>query len=708
MAKYNVAPTIPRIPVIAAVLALTIYTLTRLGLTVFTGFDGAAAGMQFKGFDVVPVPLWPEIFLKGLWFDLCVVSVLIAPICLYEALLPNTWRRKGWHTTIRFTWLWLAIALLLFGAVAESTFWLEFSTRFNFIALDYLIYTSEVIGNIRESYPVGKILAAIGGLALVILLLIRPAVTRADRHALSWLQRACLALFACVAPASMMFAGNVDQMEQQFLPVLSQTATSLLPKDLQKLAGIPQDGAVNPKNAFASELSGNGLFTIAAAQRRNELDYDKFYRTIPQPQANTTLVAMGVKRTSLGDSRKADLSDEPATNVTPFSSKPKNIIMISVESLSAEFMDAYGGKDGALKGLTPELDKLGAAGMKFDRLFATGTRTVRGLEALSLGTPPIPGQAIVRRPKHDHLSTMGELLKYQGFATFFFYGGYGYFDNMNAYYGANNYRVVDRTDIPKDKVGFENVWGVADEYLFDHVIRTLDDKSAKGTQDKPFFAQVMTTSNHRPYTYPAGRIDIPSPGGRDGAVKYTDYAIGKFIKDAAKKPWFKDTLFVIVADHCASAAGKTRLPVTGYHIPLIFYAPALLKPTVFSPVVSQIDIAPTLMEVLGKNGSAQFYGRSFFEPGPAPQRAFISNYQALGYMKDYVLTVLLPKQAVESYQVDPKTLATTPAPVNDKLLNEAIAYYQTASKAFKTGELKAPFYVNPKAITESGKPFQSP
>ncbi len=708
MAKYNLAPAVPRIPVIAAVVALMIYTLTRIGLAVFTGFEGAGTAMQFKSFETVPLPLWPEIFLKGFWFDLCVVSVLVAPICLYEAVLPNTWRKKGWHKTLRFAYLWLATALLLFGAVAESTFWLEFSTRFNFIALDYLIYTSEVIGNIRESYPVGQILAGIGAIAAVVLLAISARVNQADNDGVTGWQRIGLVLFALVVPAAMMFAANVDQMEKQYVPVAGVETTSALPADLRKLAGIPQDGVINPKNSYAAELSGNGLFTIAAAQRRNELDYDKFYRTMPQPQANTALVAMGVKRASLGDARKADLSDEPATNVTPFSSKPKNIIMISVESLSAEFMDSYGGT----KGLTPELDKLGKAGMKFDRLFATGTRTVRGLEALSLGTPPIPGQAIVRRPQNDHLSTMGELLKHQGFSTFFFYGGHGFFDNMNAYYAANNYRVIDRTDIPKEHVGFENVWGVADEYLFDHAIRTLDEKgekgSGKGAEGKPFFAQIMTTSNHRPYTYPSGRIDISSPGGRDGAVKYTDYAIGKFIKDASKKPWFKDTLFVIVADHCASAAGKTRLPVTGYHIPLIFYAPALLKPAVFTPVVSQIDIAPTLMEVLGKNGSAQFFGRSVFEPGRLTERAFISNYQALGYLKDNILTVLLPKQVVESYAVDPKTLATTPAPVNAQLRDEAIAYYQTASKAFKTGELKAPFYVKPAATATSPETLQKP
>ena len=374
---------------------MLIATLTRLGLTVFAA--------QTVGAEAVPPALWPEIFVKGLWFDLAVASVLLAPVCLYEAILPNSWRTKGWHTTLRFIWLWFAIALLLFGAVAEVTFWMEFSTRFNFIALDYLIYTSEVIGNIRESYPVGQILAAIGAVAVVLLLAIRPAVLRADRQGVTGWQRLVLVLAAVVLAPAMMYYANVDQMEETLLPTLSLDGS-----------GINSDGG--PKNAYAAELSGNGLFTIAAAQRRNELDYDKFYRTIPQAQANTALVTLGGKRTSLGDARKADLSDEPATNVTPFSSKPKNIIMISVESLSAEFMDSYGGN----KGLTPELDKLGKEGMKFDNLFATGTRTVRGLEALSLGTPPIPGQAIVRRPKNDHLSTMGELLKYQGFSTFFF------------------------------------------------------------------------------------------------------------------------------------------------------------------------------------------------------------------------------------------------------------------------------------------------
>ena len=435
----------------------------------------------------------------------------------------------------------------------------------------------------------------------------------------------------------------------------------------------------------ASELAGNGYFTMAAAMRRNELDYPKFYKTIPEEEASNLLTALDVHRPPTAEARLANFSKDHVTDLGPFLKRPKNLILISVESLSASFVGSYG--SGST--LTPKLDAIAKEGLRFDRVFATGTRTVRGLEALSLGTPPIPGQAIVRRPNNQHLITIGEVLQHQGYDNYFFYGGYGYFDNMNAYFSSNGYRIQDRTDFPKESVIFENIWGVADEVLFNNTITKL---RAPQNNQRPFFAQIMTTSNHRPFTYPDNRIDIPSPGKRSGAVKYTDYAIGKFIEDAKKEPWFADTLFVIVADHCASAAGGTRLPVENYRIPLIFYAPSLLKPGVHMPMVSQIDIAPTLLRAVGKNGSEQFYGRSFFEKTTQADRAFISNYQELGYLKNNKLTVLLPKQRVQSYMVDPLTMKSTPTEIDEILLKEAIAYYQTASAEFKSGQLKAPFY----------------
>lgn len=626
-----------RIALLIGALWLVVFTSLRLGLTVFTGTDA------------VPLSLWPAVFAKGLAFDFAVLAVTLAPVLLYEALLPNKWRQSRWHRVLRTLWFVLSVFIMIFGATSEITFWIEFSTRFNFIAVDYLLYTQEVIGNIRQSYPVPAILLGLTTIACIIYAGTHKWLHDSDRIELTRRQRLALALGAILLPTVSLSVSNVDQMQGM-------------------------------GNAFAEELSGNGLFTLAAAMRRNELDYDKFYMTMDQKKADAILESLEVERPPLDVVLANGIDSDEAEDVLPMAKRPTNIVLISVESLSASFLGTYGNP----KGITPRLDALAKEGLNFTHFFATGTRTVRGLEALSLGIPPAPGQAVVRRPNNQHLATLGELLKPQGVTPYFFYGGYGYFDNMNAYFEGNSYQVIDRTDIPKQDVMFENVWGVADEVLFTHVLRTLGKKHADGS---PFFAHIMTTSNHRPYTYPDGRIDIPSPGGRDGAVKYTDYAIGQFLDQARSQSWFKDTLFIITADHCASVAGKSKLPVAGYHIPLIFYAPGLIKPDTFDTRVSQIDLAPTIVELFGKKGDDHFFGRSFFEHGDALKRVFISNYQSLGYWRNDTLTVLLPKGQVESYQVDPKTLATTPAPIDPRLLDETIAYYQSASRAFKAGAL---------------------
>ena len=646
-----VAVVLRSLPVSLLFFLLMLYALLRVALLVYTGTD------------LVPMSSWPLVLLKGLWFDLVVAVTLVAPVLLYEMLLPDRWRSSAWHPKLRRIWLFVSLCLLLFGAVSEFTFWIEFSTRLNFIALDYLIYTSEVIRNIRESYPVGWILTAIALLAIWLVRLMHRWVREESVIVLRWPQRLGVAAVALTLPVILLAAANVEQM----------------------------DGKVS---AYADELSGNGLFTLAAAARRNELDYLKFYRTLSDEVLQKTLVGLGVSRPAQPALRDASLDNHggnPSRVLSAhFTRLPKHIVLVSIESLSASFVGSYG----ASTGLTPHLDALSKEGLLFAQVYATGTRTVRGLEALSLGTPPVPGQAIVRRPANEHLTTLGEILAHQDVDTFFFYGGYGYFDNMNAYFGANDYRVVDRTDIPSDRIVFENVWGVADEVLFNTVIERIDQREQAS---RPFFAHVMTTSNHRPYTYPDGRIDIPSPGGREGAVKYTDYAIGKFIRDAKTRPWFSDTLFVLVADHCASVAGKTKLPVRNYRIPLVLYSPGNLKPGVFAPMISQIDLAPSLIDALGRPGSHLFYGRSVFTDGPWSERAFISNYQELGYLKNNKLTVLLPRRRVQAFAIDPETLDSKPSAIDEQLLEEAIAYYQSASRDFRNGSLRAAFHTDPPA-----------
>ena len=589
----------------------------------------------------------------GMWFDLATLAYLIAPMLLVAAILPDGWRASKAAAMMRHVALILMVAFLLVEAMAEFVFWNEFTTRFNFIAVDYLIYTSEVIDNIRQSYPVGLIMTGIVLLAaLVVWMVGRKTVYL--RGSLDWKRRGLMLIAAIALPLASYGFARVDQMSG---------------------AG----------NEIGRQLSGNGVFTFAAAMHRNELDYDRFYLTIPQEEADAILQRQGVERPPLSRAVEPRVDTHEPEELGPFTRSPRNVVLITVESLSAQYLGAYG----STRHLTPRLDEFAAQGLRFSNVYATGTRTVRGLEALSVGTPPIPGQAIVRRPNNDHLISIGQFLALQGFAPYFIYGGFGYFDNMNAFFGGNDYKVVDRTDIPMSSVVFENVWGVADETLFATVLRVLDEPAARSQR---FFAHVMTTSNHRPFTYPDGRIDIASPGGREGAVKYTDFAIGEFIDRARTRPWFKDTLFVIVADHCAAVAGNTKLPIAGYRIPLIFYAPDMLRPGVFTKMVSQLDIPPTLLDLLQAEGEDNYFGESIFEHEDRPRRAMISNYQELGYYKNDVLTVLLPQQKAEVFHIDPTSLAATPAAVDPILLREAIAYYQTAARAFKSNALRNPDY----------------
>lgn len=353
-----------------------------------------------------------------------------------------------------------------------------------------------------------------------------------------------------------------------------------------------------------------------------------------------------------------------------------NVVLISVESLSADFMTYFG----STKNITPELDLLAKHGLLFTNLYASGTRTVRGLEALSLSIPPTPGQSIVKRPDNKGLFSLGSIFKSKGYHSRYIYGGYGYFDNMNAFFSENGYDVTDRKAIKDSDVHYQNIWGVADEDLFTLSLRLADEDF---NHKRPFFAHIMTVSNHRPFTYPDGRIDILSHTGRDGAVKYTDYAIGRFIREASLKPWFKNTLFVIVADHCASSAGAVELPVTKYHIPMIFYSPGHIGPGVFNKLTAQIDVPPTILGVLNMDYISKFFGQDVFRLKPAQERAFISTYQSLGYIKANKLVILKPNKKVETFVPDFITGNSAQAKPDNALIDEAVSNYQVASYLYK-------------------------
>ena len=588
------------------------------------------------------------IFLLGFFYDLVNASYFIIPLLLYLWLMPNKLFRKNWHRFILYGIFFLFTFGLLFNGVSEFFFWDEFNSRFNFIAVDYLVYTTEVIGNIRQSYPIELIIVVILLLAGAIVYFVRPIIKLAATHSIRFKKRTVWALCILLIPVVSFFTIN---------------------NKLHRFSS----------NAFVNELSGNGLYELFAAYLNNELDYEQFYSKIDNAEAFKHIRELVKTQESEFVSSDPFSIERKITNAG--TEKKLNVVLISVESFSADFMQMYGNTEN----ITPYLDSLAQHSLVFTNLYATGTRTVRGLEALSLCVPPTPGQSIVRRPNNENLFTLGKVFNAKGYESKYIYGGYGYFDNMNGYFSTNNYTVVDRSALKPEEIDYENIWGVADENLFTLALREIDKTVGTG---KPVFAQVMTVSNHRPYTYPDGRIDIPSHTGREGAVKYTDYSINKFLKEARNKLWFDSTVFVIVADHCASSAGKTELPVNKYHIPMMIYSPANITPAKMERLMSQIDMGPTLLGLLNFSYTSKFYGYDIYQLEPGRERIFISTYQNLGFIHNGKMVQLDPQRKVNTYTPNFEDGSLTKVENDQATIDEAIAWYQAASYAFKNGLMK--------------------
>jgi phosphoglycerol transferase MdoB-like AlkP superfamily enzyme len=306
--------------------------------------------------------------------------------------------------------------------------------------------------------------------------------------------------------------------------------------------------------------------------------------------------------------------------------------------------------------------------------------------------PPTPGESVVKRKDNKNKFTTGSVFASKGYTVKYLYGGDAFFYNMEDFFGGNDYGIVDKKTFQPHEITFANVWGVCDEDMANKAIRVMNDQAKL---NKPFFNHWMTVSNHRPFTYPSNKIDIPGDAkSRDGGVKYTDFALRQFFKQAQKQSWFSNTVFVIVSDHCASSSGKTELPLDKYRIPAMIYSPDFIAPQQFTSLMSQIDVMPTLFELLHFSFDSKFYGQNVLSPSYKP-RALIATYQNLGLISDNVLTILSPKQAVKQFALKPRwnnklgkefqldfdqELLTTQ---RTDLVEQTIAYYQSASARLK-------------------------
>jgi phosphoglycerol transferase MdoB-like AlkP superfamily enzyme len=624
-----------------------------IGLFVFSITRVALLTIHWQ--EIHSIALIPLVFISGLFLDVLSCAVIAVFPSIIAVFVPATAMSRNWFGYVVIGFSSVATFGLLYLAVTEYFFFEEFSARLNYVAVDYLIFHHEVFVNIRDTYPVSTIIAVCAALTIGMMILMAPRIREGLRVPTNWRQRGILAIA--------LTAGVVAIFRVMHRDTIQVTSDRLL-----------------------NEIAGNGVCSFINAALSNELSYTDYYVCIDKADALTRLRRqLAINSTKFTDTSLASWHTRDIASEHP--SRNLNVVLVLEESFGSDFVGTLR-PDGKL--CTPRFDSLADKGTLFTHIYATGNRTVRGLEASLLSFPPIPGQSVVRRPLGVDMFSLSSLLASFGYQTVFLYGGRGYFDNIEHFASHNGYQdVIDQTEFAKET--FTTIWGVCDEDLFDNSLRTCDSLEATG---KPFFATILTVSNHSPFLYPEGRIPFdPKKQSRDNAVRYADYAIGKFIRDAQSHSFFDSTLFVFLGDHGARVYGSQQIPLRSYEIPILFYGPAIVDSSRrVDRLGSQLDLAPTILDVLGLSYESQFFGRSLLRSDSGNNWALMSHNRDVSLLRNDTLVVLGIQNGIDVYSVDLQSGAQTRLEVGDnaEIINDAIAWYQTAFEMYSQQAFSPP------------------
>lgn len=590
-----------------------------------------------------------HVFAAGFLLDAVAGLYLCLPLALWIWLMPARWYVSRVGRAIIHVGFALAGFGLLYLIAAEYFFFDEFNARFNYTAVEYLIYPTEVIGNIRDSYPVDRVLmlCALGGLTIALLL--RRRIATGFANPLRFGRRSLITLALVVATLASAWAISLESIQNA------------------------------QANRVADEVAANGVYSFFSALRNARIDYERYYATLPKAEA-VTRVRRLLQQTNTRWLAAPDAPGNPLARTVDNSDlgppRKLHVIFLFEESMGAEFVGSLGGK-----GWTPNIDRIAAESLSFTHMYASGTRTVRGMEALTTSLAPVPPESVVKRSGNENLFNLSTIMRKQGYSPTFIYGGYGTFDSMNSYYRANGWRVIDRTDMPKPK--FATIWGIADEELFDNALEQFDQQVARGER---IFSLVMSTSNHRPYLFPEGIAGVKAKGGgREAGVRYSDYAIGRFFDQLQSKPWYKDSVLVIAGDHGARVYGRAQIPVSNYTIPFVVHAPGMIPAQRIDNLVSQVDIGPTVLGLLHLNYESWLPGRDILRMGPGDGYAIFNHNRNVAMMRDDELAVLGFRKAVGTERYDAARDELTSTADNVELERDTQALFQLSWELFADG-----------------------
>ncbi len=628
-------------------LGVGLLTLSRLALAVWQWPRVEATG------------IWPEVLLQGLRVDLIMLGWIMALPVLLLPLLVHPGGARAWSWLVRIVCVG-GLGFLCFMEMATPAYLQQFDARPDRLFIEYLVHPREVLAMLWQGYRPLLLLSA------VVMMLaswglwrwFRPAATAMQP---GWSRRwiwlgwplALLSVFAAIRSTTDHRPAN---------PAMFALTSDQLVNDLI--------------------LNSGWSLLQAAYAMRHEADVSAYYGHM-DPQLALDIVRRGMQPSSGSPDPEPLVWTDPERPTlhlqtpTRLRARPLNLVILLQESIGATFVESLGGM-----AATPELEQLRQKGWWFERLYATGTRSARGIEAVVAGFMPTPARAVLKLSlAQSGFFTIGSLLKRHGYHTEFIYGGEAHFDQMRGFLTGNGFdHVVDRADFTEP--AFIGSWGVSDGDLFAMTHARLQ---ALYDQGQPFLVFAFTSSNHEPFEYPEGVIlPVGPPRSVDNAVRYADRVMGDFFRQAEQSAYWADTVFLVVADHDVRVYGNQLVPVEKFHIPALLLGADII-PAVTSTITSQIDLAPTLLSVLGIAAEHPMVGRDLTRTWPDGGRAMLQFDDLYAWLEEDALTILRPERPPVAGHFDPISRQVTlwPDPPTQQRVQRALAHVSLASWLYR-------------------------
>lgn len=589
-----------------------------------------------------------SILIGGLRIDISTLSYIVAIpmlLAIVSFIIPRLLSIIKWFTIF---WYSAFLCLIVYLEVITPTFINEYDLRPNRLLIEYLIYPKEVMAMLFSGYKLEIFIATTtliitGYLGVNWLKSQWVSHTTANRY-----QQIVLS----VAVFFMVFLGARSSLGHRPLnPAMVSFSTDHL------------------LNALTLNSTYSAVFAIKQMNLENSAS--EFYGAMDEQE-----IFYHVQQNSMYSLESFIDKKLPTASLkqSTYQGKPKNLVILLQESLGARFVGGLGGLP-----LTPNLDKLMLEGWNFTDLYATGTRSVRGIEAVITGFTPTPSRSVVKLDKSQRdFFTIAGLLKQHNYHTQFVYGGESHFDNMKSFFLGNGFsEIVDSDDF--DNIDFEGSWGASDEDLYNQAHLELEKLSQ---QEKPFFSLVFTSSNHSPFEYPDNKIVQfdEEKRTRNNAAKYSDYALGQFIKKAKKSNYWEDTLFLIVADHDSRVFGAELVPIKHFQVPGVIIGKDI-TPRQDERLVSQIDLAPTLLSLMGISDVTPMLGHDLTKNIPVQkQRALMQYDKNFAYMTTENITILQPHLSPMAFTRTPNKLKEIP--ISQSMIDRAKAHVLFGTLAY--------------------------